>query len=115
MSDESKNYKLRFTDEVKYTYLNLASTRAFSKIANLLSILKSSPYLGRVYDPTYEARVPPFKCRVLFCLHYGIYYIVDEPSQVITVFAIEDQRRNPEQRFATFKYELFDFSYDEDS
>ena len=54
--------------------------------------------------PACNAAQPPFACRVLCCEHYGIYYRVDETDRAVTVFAIEDQRRNPLTRFESYEY-----------
>lgn len=87
------------TDEAFYTFTALHPERLFEHVAHDLSLLETTPFLGREYDPAYEAARPPFACRVMFCEHLGIYYCVNEEERRVVVFAIEDQRRNPTERF----------------
>ncbi len=88
------------TDEAYYAYAAIPSDALFEHIGDDMGLLESTPYIGREYGPAYEAMKPPFECRVLFCEHYGIYYSVDDEACAVTIFAVEDQRRNPQDRFA---------------
>lgn len=92
-------YEVRLTDEAFYALASLPSDRLLEHVEHDLILLETTPYLGEKYDPAYEAACPPFPCRVLFCEHLGIYYSVDGAKQCVSVFAIEDQRRNPTERF----------------
>lgn len=47
---------------------------------------------------------PAFNFRILCCEHFGIYYRIDDESHKVTVFALEDQRRNPLDRFTSYEY-----------
>lgn len=87
------------TDEAFYALAALSSNRLFEHVQHDLTLLETTPRLGRIYDPAYEAALPPFECRVMFCEHLGIYYRAHEEEQRVVVFAIEDQRRNPTERF----------------
>lgn len=102
--DDAISYEILLTDEAYLAYIALPSERIFDHITHNIGLLASSPLLGQVYDPAYDAKQPPFCCRVLFCEHYGIYYIVDDANLTIHVIAIEDQRRDPLNRFSSFVY-----------
>ena len=103
---ESPTYTVTMTDEAFYAYYALPSRRVVEHVKRNLRLLESSPDLGRVYDPAYEAKSPPSPCRVLYCGHYGIYYRVDDKAKTVTVIALEDQRRNPLDRFSSLKQAL---------
>lgn len=104
--EELEVYEVLLTDEAFYTYASIPSERVFEHVGRDLKLLEASPELGRAYDPAYDARRPPFACRVLYCEHYGIYYRIDDASRSVLVFAIEDQRRNPEMRFSHYEYAI---------
>lgn len=101
MTDDGEHprYEVRLTDAAFFAYASLPTERLYEHVGSDLGLLETTPRLGREYDPVYEAKRPPFPCRVLFCEHYGIYYRVDDESRTVVVFAIEDQRRNPLNRF----------------
>jgi len=99
--DISLPYEVILTDEAYYAYAAIPSDATFDHVGKCIELLEESPYLGREYDPAYEAMRPPFECRVLFCEHYGIYYSVDDEACAVTIFAVEDQRRNPQDRFSS--------------
>lgn len=101
---ETPAYQVILTDEAFYALTALPSDRLFQHVSHDLELLETTPELGRVYDPVYEAVTPPFACRVLFCENYGIYYRLNSETRTLTVFAIEDQRRNPLGRFAAYEY-----------
>ena len=103
---EPRTYTVAMTDEAFYAYYALPSRRIIEHVKHNLRLLETSPYLGRIYDPAYEAKFPPLPCRVLYCGHYGIYYRVDDETKIVTVFALEDQRRNPLDRFTSLKQAL---------
>ena len=87
-------------------YSTLSTDRAFNRVDHDLELLETTPYLGREYDPVYEAQRPPFPCRVFYSLQYGIYYRVYEEDLRVVVFAIVDQRADPAARFSGFEYGL---------
>lgn len=99
-------YAVELTDEAFSAYVALPTKRAFEGVDADLGRLGEFPYLGGEYRPIYHAAVPAFSCRVLYSGNYGIYYRVDEVSETVTVFAIEDQRRNPETRFSSYRHYL---------
>ncbi len=97
---EEAPFEVELSDEAFYGYVAISGAKAFGRVDHDLGLLATSPYLGRAYDPAYDAARPSFACRVLHCGNYGIYYSVDEAARLVFVFAIEDQRRNPAERFA---------------
>lgn len=96
---EEKPYEIQLTDEAVYAYGEIPSQEIYGRIGSLLDFLTTHPYYGQEYDPYYEAALPPITCRVFYCGRYGVYYHVHENEMLITVLAIEDQRRNPLARF----------------
>ena len=96
---EAGRFEVVLTDEAFYAYVALPSERVFEHVGEDLALLEITPFMGVAYDPVYETKRPPFPCRVLYCEWYGLYYRVDEGARQVVVFAIEDQRRNPSQRF----------------
>lgn len=104
MGEAVPEHQVLITDEAFYSFVALPSERTFAHVQNSISLLANTPYLGRIYDPAYDAQRPPFECRVLYCESYGIYYAVDDGARTVTVFALEDQRRNPQARFSALEY-----------
>jgi hypothetical protein len=99
-SGGTKLCEVCLSDEAFLAYASIPSARMFDSLDNMLGLLECTPEIGRVYDPLYPAAKPPFECRVAYCGYYGIYYTYDQTAQLVKVFAIEDQRRDPEYRFA---------------
>ena len=99
--DETRDpFEIEMTDEALYAYSDIRSESILRRIEVLIDTLASFPLYGEEYDPVYETAQPPVPCRVLFCAHYGIYYHVDETKKLITILAIESQRRDPLSRFS---------------
>ena len=92
-------FEIEMTDEALYAYADIRSQAILSRIETLIDLLALHPFYGEKYDPAYESARPPIDCRILFCAHYGIYYHIDKDRRLITVLAIESQRRNPLTRF----------------
>ena len=92
-------YDIELTDEALYALASIPSDRIYTRVGDLIDMLAAFPRYGQVYDPYYRAAEPPVACRVLFCGSYGIYYHIDEDKRLVTVLAIEDERRNPLGRF----------------
>ena len=92
-------FEVQLTDEAVYAYSAIPSQDVYVRIGTLLDFVAEHPYYGQEYDPYYESALPPVECRVFFCGKYSAYYHVDENRRIITVLAIEDQRRNPLARF----------------
>lgn len=103
-SRRSLSLGVKLTDEALCAHAALPAQRIFDHLDNDLDPPATSPELSQAYDPACNAAQPPFACRVLYCEHYGIYYHVDETDRAVTVFAIEDQRRNPLTRFESYEY-----------
>ena len=91
---------LAFTAHARDELANL-SEAAFGRVLNSLDLLRTSPFLGKVYDPSYDAGFPPFECRVLFVSSTtkAVYYYLDSKSDKVIVFEIGDVRADPMTRF----------------
>lgn len=80
-------------------YKDIPTVRDFNKVRKLVELLDILPEIGHIYDPDYPAARTPFEMRVAYAGRYGIYYVIDEPSHEVRVLFIEDQRRDPLNRF----------------
>ncbi len=97
--EEPVVYEVFMTESAKRTAASIVSRSDIAKISKMLRLLDVVPEIGRVYDPYYEAAQLPFEARVVHAGKYGIYYVVDDEKRTVIVFALEDQRRNPLNRF----------------
>lgn len=93
------SFVVQLTDEAVYAYSEIPSQNVYTRIGMLLDFIATHPYYGLEYDPYYEAACLSIACRVFYCGKYGVYYHVDESNELITILAIDDQRRNPLNRF----------------
>lgn len=94
-------HEVQLADEALVQLIEIPSQGDYARVRTVLRTLETIPLAGSVYDPAYEAAQPPIECRVMYAGHYGIYYTCDEiPTAPVRVLAIEDQRRNPMNRFA---------------
>ena len=88
------------SDEALVQLIAIPSNEDYARVMKTLRLLETIPCAWPVYDPAYEAARPPVECRVAYAGHYGIYFEgADDPESPVRVFAIEDQRRDPERRF----------------
>ena len=94
-------YAVLMAEQAERALLAVASAADFKRLKKSKDLLKTSPELGRIYDPSYEAAQPPFVCRQLPVpgTHYTFYYVVDHVVRTVFVLEIADQRRNPAHRF----------------
>ena len=92
-------YTVTLTREAEFQYRHIPSKVDFGKVDKMLLLLDTLPEIGRVYDPDYEAMRLPFEVRIAHAGRYDAYYVVDEGEQTVIVFAIENQRKNPLNRF----------------
>ncbi len=92
-------YAIRLSELAKLAYRAIPSKRDFKKVQKMIHLLDTVPEIGRIYDPDYPAARPPFEMRVVFAGRYGIYYVVEEADSLVRVLFIEDQRRDPLNRF----------------
>lgn len=100
-----ENFNVILSDDALFVFTRIPTDTEYSVVDSTLELLQSSPYLGRIYDPLYEAARPPFVMRVVYAGRYGIYYEVIENRKEVDILFIEDQRRNPNERFSDI--ELF--------
>lgn len=77
----------------------VTAKKDIARVKKMLLLLDTVPYIGQVYDPDYPASRPPFQMRMVFAGRYGIYSVVDEAEKRVDVLFIEDQRRDPLNRF----------------
>lgn len=97
--EEKGPYTVKLSDLARLVYSSISSKKDFAKVRKMIHLLDTLPEIGRVYDPDYPAARPPFEIRVAFAGRYGIYYIVEEADQCVRILFIEDQRRDPLNRF----------------
>lgn len=95
----SPPYEVRLSEAAEIVYRSLLGTSAFAKLKKMIEILDTVPEIGRLYDPDYPAARPDAELRVTYAGRYGIYYTVEEPEKIVRVLFIEDQRRDPLNRF----------------
>ncbi|MEG2459432.1 MAG: hypothetical protein RSA89_06465, partial [Raoultibacter sp.] len=74
--------------------LSLTSRKTFDHITRIKNLLKSTPDMGRVYEPSYPATRPAieFECRIIAVDWLNLYYSKNEAAQQIEIFFIESQR-----------------------
>lgn len=83
--------------------LAIPSDAAYLHVKEAIRNLSLFPQMGRVYEPDYEAAVPPVTCRILYAGRYGVYYTGpdgDSPAAPLVVLAVEDERADPKRRFS---------------
>lgn len=94
-------FEVLLTEGASQTYAAIRSNADLMAVNRSISALKTLPYIGRSYDPVYEAAKPPFDLLVAYAGHDGIYYVVEEDLRQVHVYFIEDQRRDPMRRFGS--------------
>lgn len=97
---ERPAFSVMMTDEAVYGCADVEPERVFRRVGELMGALSMWPYYGQAYEPAYEAAAPAVPCRVFYCGAYGVYYTVDEERRLVTVLAVEDERRDPTKRFS---------------
>ena len=94
-------YHVLISDRASEALSSIRSKADARAVARVIDLLDTVPYLGRVYDPLYDAAHPDFETRVAYAGHCGVYYEVIEGEQrEVHVLYIEDQRRDPLMRFS---------------
>jgi plasmid stabilization system protein ParE len=92
------SFEVVFTETALQAYVAIPDWR-IQRVDSTIDALGLAPWVGRVYDPVYEAARPPFEVRVVYADIYGIYYTVDEDASTVVIRFIEDQRMDPATRF----------------
>lgn len=92
-------YSVDLSSRANADFKAISSKSDFAKVDKILSLLETTPKMGRVYDPAYEATRLPFKLFVVYAGHYGVYYELDHNACQVKILFIEDQRRDPLMRF----------------
>lgn len=98
---ESPFYQVILSPTAEQAMWNVASRADRKLIDGILTVLDTTPNIGRRHDPLYEAARPPEDVMVAYAGHYGIYYEIFEEDKTVYVYYIEDQRRDPLARFGT--------------
>ena len=98
-NDEATPYNVILSPTAEQALLNIKSHSSKMHIDNILLIFDTTPYIGRLYDPLYDAARLPESIMVAYAGHFGIYYEVSEENRAVYVYYIEDQRRDPTRRF----------------
>lgn len=96
---EEDEYEVVLSNDALFVYLNMPFSADADAVDAKLELLARFPYLGRRYDPLYKAARPSFDVFVTLAGHYSIYYEVSEDTRTVSVAYLEDQRRNPANRF----------------
>lgn len=97
---EDAPFQIQMTDEALYGYARVEPERVYRRIGDLIDTLCVFPRYGMEYDPYYPAAQPAVPSRVFYCGHYGVYYCVDDDHRFVTILAVEDERRDPRNRFS---------------
>lgn len=97
--DEKPPYTVKLSEAARIAYQSIPSKKDFAKVRKMVHLLDTLPEIGRTYDPDYPAARPPFEMRVAFAGRYGVYYRVEEADETVRILFIEDQRRDPLNRF----------------
>lgn len=73
----------------------------YERTTATLDLLALSPGIGRLYDPEYEAMLPPIECRhiVVPRTTVELFYYVDEPRRAVRVILACDARSDPRGKF----------------
>ncbi len=98
-SEEQPPYRVILAPTAAAALPTITAKSHRAKVRKMLRVLDTVPEIGRVYDPDYPAARPPFEMRVAYAGRYGIYYTVVEADHEVRVLFIEDQRRDPLNRF----------------
>lgn len=96
---EGQPYFVEFADDALFVYLHITSVVEVNAIDREMSLLGAFPYAGVRYEPCYPAAVPSEPLRVIYAGHHALYYKVADETKVVTIVYIEDQRRDPANRF----------------
>ena len=98
--EEERPYEVFLTDTAKSSYGRIESKNDLRRVDKVSGALDTVPEIGRLHDPVYDAAKPPFDARAVYAGRFGIYYRVLEDAAQAHVYYIEDQRRDPMERFS---------------
>lgn len=99
-SDDAIEYAVSLSNNALHVYLAISSSADAKAVDSMLGLLGFFPRLGHLYEPLYEAARMPFDLYVAYAGHYGIYYEISDDVRRVDVVFIEDQRRDPNNRFS---------------
>lgn len=95
----SEAYEVELVDRAFSCLLGLRKSVYEHTIA-ILDLLASNPEYGRVYEPEYEAVLPPVMCRrvVVPRTTIELFYYVDDARHMIKVIHVGDARMDPRRK-----------------
>ncbi len=93
------SYRVELTQEALLAYTHIRSKKLARRVDEVFDLLQQFPWIGKEYEPLYPVNQVPFDLRVISADRYGIFYVVDESSETVIIYFIEDWRRNPKDRF----------------
>lgn len=92
-------YKVELSPSAQTNFQAINSQREGARVLDRMRALRTFPYMGAIYDPSYPSSVPPHQLHATYVDHYGIYYTVDDEKKLVNVEYIEDSHRNPYNKF----------------
>lgn len=82
--------------------LDSLPTTEYVRVGKIIETVEDNPYFGRMYQPAYDAALPPVPCRHIFVQHTTktLYYRVNEEEHSVDFFYVDDARSDPKRRFS---------------
>ena len=95
----SENYEVEIVDRAFDCLLGLRES-PYERTVAILDLLASNPEYGRVYEPDYDATLPPVTCRRIAVPKTTIelFYYIDEVRRKIKVIHVGDARMDPRRK-----------------
>lgn len=98
--DGDRSYEVIVARRALDVIASIGSKADAAAVSRAIDLLDTVPWIGRSYDPLYEAARPDFDLLVVYAGHFGIYYQVDDEGLRVYVLFVEDQRADPLRRFS---------------
>lgn len=86
--------------EASSDYFVQIKDSTYDKVRNFFGLLSVNPMMGAIYEPAYEASVPPYPCRRIVVPTTNVelfYFVDDEHGMIVVVFAC-DARSDPKRK-----------------
>lgn len=90
-----ESYTVTLAPSVVEAILAIPRKDDVRRVRNRLTMLRTAPFFGVLYDPIYESARPPHEVLVTFAGHYGIYYTCNSETRTVEVEYLEDTRMDP--------------------
>lgn len=97
--EREERFRVELTANALTAYLAITSKTSMAAVDRALDLIGTFPLAGVRYEPYYQAARLPFDAYVVYAKNYGIYYEVQKDASCVVVDYIEDERRDPLQRF----------------